>query len=97
MKTPEGVYKIDSRNPQSNFHLALHISYPSDEDNARAAAHGVNAGFDIMVHGIRDGMGWIGALHRCTDWTAGCIALTDEEIEELWRVTPDGTVIEIDP
>ena len=97
MKTPEGIYKIDSRNPHSDYHLALHVSYPSDEDTARAAERGVNAGFDIMVHGIRNGGGWIGAFHRMHDWTAGCIALTDEEIEELWRVTPDGTPIEIRP
>jgi murein L,D-transpeptidase YafK len=97
MKTPEGIYNIDSRNAQSSFHLALHISYPSDADNKRAAAHGVSAGFDIMIHGIQNGRGWIGAFHRWKDWTAGCIALTDEEIEELWRVTPDGTTTEIRP
>lgn len=97
MKTPEGIYKIDSRNPQSNFHLALHISYPSEQDNQRAAASGVSAGSDIMIHGIQNGRGWIGAFHRWKDWTAGCAALTDEEIEELWRVTPDGTTIEIRP
>jgi murein L,D-transpeptidase YafK len=97
MKTPEGTYKIDTRNAQSSFHLALHISYPSDEDNKRAAARGVSAGFDIMIHGIQNGRGWIGAFHRWHDWTAGCIAVTDEEIEELWRVTPDGTTIEIRP
>jgi murein L,D-transpeptidase YafK len=97
MKTPEGIYKIDGRNRQSSFHLALHISYPSDEDDKRAAAHGVSAGFDIMIHGIQNGRGWIGAFHRWNDWTAGCIAVTDEEIEELWRVTPDGTTIEIRP
>lgn len=97
MKTPEGIYQIDSRNPQSSFHLALHISYPSDKDNARAAEHGVSAGYDIMIHGLPNGHGWIGAFHRRTDWTAGCIALTDEEIEELWRVTPDRTPIEIKP
>ena len=97
MKTPEGIYKIDSRNPQSSFHLALHISYPSDEDDKRAAARGVPPGFDIMIHGIRNGRGWIGAFHRWNDWTAGCIAVTDEEIEELWRVTPDGTTIDIRP
>jgi murein L,D-transpeptidase YafK len=97
MKTPEGIYKIDSRNAQSSFHLALHISYPSDEDDKRAAARGVSAGSDIMIHGIQNGRGWIGAFHRWKDWTAGCIALTDEEIEELWRVTPDGTTIEIRP
>jgi len=97
MKTPEGIYKIDNRNAQSSFHLALHISYPSNDDNARAAKRGVLAGFDIMIHGIRNGLGWMGAFHRRKDWTAGCIALTDEEIEELWRVTPDGTTIEIRP
>ena len=96
-KVPEGIYKIDNRNAQSSFHLALHISYPSAEDNQRAAARGVSAGFDIMVHGIQNGRGWIGAFHRWKNWTAGCIALTDEEIEELWRVTPDGTVVEIRP
>jgi L,D-peptidoglycan transpeptidase YkuD (ErfK/YbiS/YcfS/YnhG family) len=97
MKTPEGIYKIDGRNAQSSFHLALHISYPSNDDNARAAERGVSAGFDIMIHGIQNGRGWIGAFHRWKDWTAGCIALGDEEIEELWRVTPDGTIIEIRP
>jgi murein L,D-transpeptidase YafK len=97
MKTPEGIYKIDGRNPQSSFHLALHISYPSDEDDRRASARGVSAGSDIMIHGIRNGRGWIGAFHRWSNWTAGCIALTDEEIEELWRVTTDGTTIEIRP
>ena len=96
-KTPEGIYKIDGRNAQSSFHLALHISYPSDEDRTRAAEQGVSAGFDIMIHGIQNGLGWIGAFHRMHDWTAGCIALTDEEIEELWRVTPDGTPVEIRP
>jgi len=97
MKTPEGVYEIDHRNPQSSFHLGLHVSYPSEEDNARATERGVSAGCDIMIHGLPNGHGWIGAFHRWRDWTAGCIALTDEEIEELWRVTPDSTAIEIRP
>jgi murein L,D-transpeptidase YafK len=97
MKTPEGVYTIDSRNPRSDYHLALHVSYPSNEDIARATEHGVNAGADIMIHGIANGAGWIGAFHRIHDWTAGCIALTDEEIEELWRVTPNGASVEIGP
>ena len=96
-KTPEGIYKIDNRNPHSNFHLALHISYPSAEDTARAAARGLSVGYDIMIHGLPNGRGWLGAFHRRKDWTAGCIALTDEEIEELWRVTPDESPIEIFP
>ncbi len=97
MKTPEGVYTIDYRNPHSDFHLALHISYPSAEDEARAAARGVAPGFDIMIHGLPNGHGWVGAFHRWKDWTAGCIALTDDEIEELWHVTPDGAPVEIRP
>jgi murein L,D-transpeptidase YafK len=96
-KTPEGIYKIDGRNAQSSFHLALHVSYPSEEDTARATERGASAGFDIMIHGIQNGLGWIGVFHRMHDWTAGCIALTDEEIDELWRVTPDGTTVEIRP
>ena len=97
MKTPEGVYWIDWRNSESDYHLSLHVTYPSEQDTARAAERGVNAGFDIMIHGIKNGGGWIGAFHRMHDWTAGCIALTDEEIEELYRVTPDWTPIEIKP
>lgn len=96
-KTPEGLYTVDYRNPTSDYHLSLHISYPSPEDDARAAARGVNAGFDIMIHGLPNGRGWVGAFHRRQDWTAGCVALTDAEIEELWRVTPDGTAVEIRP
>jgi murein L,D-transpeptidase YafK len=97
LKTPEGLYWIDGRNGESKFHLALHISYPSAEDTARAMARGTSAGCDIMIHGLPNDHGWIGAFHRRTDWTAGCIALTNEEIEELWRITPDGTPVEIRP
>ncbi|HJT81489.1 MAG TPA: L,D-transpeptidase family protein [Chthoniobacterales bacterium] len=97
MKTPEGVYTIDYRNPQSDFHLALHVSYPSAEDTARAAERGVSAGGDIMIHGLPNGQGSMADAYRNRDWTLGCIAVTDEEIEELWRITPDGTPIEIRP
>lgn len=97
MKTPEGVYKIDNHKADSDYHLALHVSYPSEDDNARAVARSVSAGSDIMIHGLPNGTGWIGLLHRQKDWTAGCIALANQEIEELYRVTPDGTIVEIDP
>jgi murein L,D-transpeptidase YafK len=97
MKTPEGVYSIDFRNPHSDYHLALHVSYPQPGDVKRAEALGTSAGGDIMIHGLPNGRGWIGKLHRQKDWTAGCIALTDAEIDELWRITPDGTPIEIRP
>jgi murein L,D-transpeptidase YafK len=97
MKTPEGSYVIDYRNPHSDYHLALHVSYPDREDERRAAARGVSAGGDIMIHGLPNGRGWMGELHRQKDWTAGCIAVTDQEIEELWRIIADGTPIEIRP
>lgn len=96
-RTPEGVYTIDSRNAQSGFYRALHVSYPDAAHVARARQSGCSAGGSIMVHGIKNGLGWLGRLHRLVDWTAGCIAVTNEEIEELWRVVPDGTPIEIRP
>ncbi|MGI8997269.1 MAG: L,D-transpeptidase family protein [Pyrinomonadaceae bacterium] len=96
-KTPEGKYVVDRRNPHSRFHLALHLSYPNEADVARAKRAGVSPGGDIMIHGIRNGFGWIGRLHRVTDWTEGCIAVTDSEIEEIWRAVPDKTEITIEP
>lgn len=96
-RTPEGLYKIDRRKPDSDFHLALHISYPNAQDVAQAEARGVSAGSDIMIHGLRNGSGWLGKLHRRRDWTNGCVAVTNREIEEIWRVVPDGTPIEIRP
>lgn len=96
-RTPEGSYTIDAHKFDSAFHRALHISYPSPTDSASAARRGVSAGGDIMIHGIRNGSGWWGAFHRLTDWTAGCIAVTDKQIEEIYQAVPDGTPIEIRP
>lgn len=96
-RTPEGSYTIDRRKVDSDFHLALHISYPNPEDVAQAASRGVSAGSDIMIHGLPNGSGWIGVLHRRKDWTDGCVAVTDQEIEEIWRTVPDGIVVEIRP
>jgi murein L,D-transpeptidase YafK len=96
-RTPEGAYYIDSRNPQSGFHRALHVSYPDANDVAAAQARGVSAGSDVLIHGIRNRLGWLGRLHRLVDWTAGCIAVTDGEMDEIWRVVPDGTPILIKP
>lgn len=96
-RTPEGSYRIVSRNPQSAFHRALRISYPNTRDRVQARLAGCNPGGDIMLHGLPDGLGWIGHLHHLIDWTSGCIAVTNVEIEELWRVVPVGTPIEIRP
>ncbi len=96
-RTPEGVYTIDARLPQSHYHLALHISYPDAAHRARAARHGVSPGGDVMIHGLPNGKGYIGSAHRMKDWTLGCIAVTDAEIEEIWRSVRVGTRIEIRP
>ena len=96
MKTPEGLYTIDGHKPDSDFHRALHISYPSSADRAQAAATGVNAGSDIEIHGLPNDAGPAN-FSAGQDWTAGCIALTNDEIDELSSLTPDGTTVEIKP
>jgi murein L,D-transpeptidase YafK len=96
-RTPEGAYTIDRRKSDSGFHRALHVSYPSPSDIDQAVLRGVPPGADIMIHGLPNGLGWLGAFHRALDWTAGCIAVTDAQIDEIWRAVPDGTPIEIRP
>jgi len=96
-RTPEGMYTIDSRNPSSQFHLALHISYPNAEDRERAKKLGVSPGVNIMIHGLPPAFAWLGPLHRQHDWTLGCVAVTDPEIEEIWNMVPNGTTVEIKP
>lgn len=94
-RTPEGIYKIDYKNLNSSFHLSLHISYPNKTDRKMALQNGVNPGGMIMIHGLKNGLGFIGRLHLLFDWTDGCIAVTNSEIDEIVRVTPVGTIIEI--
>jgi murein L,D-transpeptidase YafK len=96
-KTPEGVYVLDFRNAHSQFYKAIHISYPNEHDRAIARQKGVSPGGDVFVHGLPNGYGAIGAAHRLKDWTDGCIAVTDEEIDEIWKAVPDGAQIEIKP
>ncbi len=96
-KTPEGDYVIDAMKSNSRFHRALHISYPNLADRERAHVAGVNPGGDVEIHGIENGLGWIGSLHRGIDWTDGCIAVTDDEIEEIWNRVKIGTSVEIGP
>jgi murein L,D-transpeptidase YafK len=91
-RTPEGLYVIDTRNPTSRFHLSLRVSYPNAADRARAAQLGRSPGGDIFLHGQPNG--WP-AGRVAGDWTDGCIAFSNEEIEELWAIVPDGTPIEI--
>src|SRR5437763_719780 len=87
LRTPEGLYTIDWRNPKSAFHLSLHISYPNDADRERAREIGVDPGGEIMIHG--------GKERLTSEGTRGCIAVTDAEIEEIWNLVADGTPIEI--
>ena len=96
-KTPEGNYIIDAKNPHSQFHLSLHISYPNAADRQRARKLDVSPGGDIMIHGLMPQYAWMGAQHRETDWTDGCVAVTNAEIEEIWELVPVGTRVEIRP
>jgi murein L,D-transpeptidase YafK len=96
-KTPEGDYVIDYRNPNSTCHLSLHVSYPAAADRSAAAELGCDPGGDIMIHGLPNGYGFVGAAQRLIDWTAGCVAVTDAEMDELWRAVRVGTPITILP
>jgi murein L,D-transpeptidase YafK len=93
-RTPEGSYTIEGRNPGSAYHLSLKVSYPNPEDRAFAQAQGRSPGDDIFLHGQPNSLPF-GRVPG--DWTDGCIALSNAEIEELWRIVPDGTTIEIRP
>jgi len=96
-RTPEGIYVIDSRNAHSQFHRSLHISYPNAVDREHARKMNASPGGDIYIHGLPNGYGFVGATHRARDWTDGCIAVTDQEIEEIWKLVANGTPVEIRP
>ena len=96
-KTPEGVYFIDDKNPNSGYHKNLGVSYPDKADKENAKRLGKPPGSDIKIHGIRNRMGFIGKFHRWFDWTLGCIAVTNAEIDELFKTVKIGTRIEINP
>lgn len=96
-KTPEGEYFIDAKKPNSRFYRALHISYPNEADKKRASSQGLDPGGDVEIHGIENGLGWIGGLQRSLDWTDGCIAVTDPEIDEIYGSVAKGTPVEIKP
>ena len=96
-RTPEGRYVLDWRNPRSRFHRSIHISYPGPEDLARARGRGLSPGGDIMIHGLPSRLGGFAAEHVQWDWTEGCIAVSNAEMDEIWDLVADGTVIEIRP
>lgn len=96
-KTPEGTYTILSKKSNSAYHLSLKISYPSTHDREVAQSMNVNPGGDIMIHGLRNGLGWIGAYHTLRDWTRGCIAVTNDEIEEIYGMVQEGTPVRLIP
>lgn len=94
-KTPEGIYVLDRHNAHSLYHRSIHISYPNADDVARARRLGVPTGGDLYIHGLPND--YEGPTQQLGDWTEGCIAVTNAEIEEIWRVVADGTPIEIKP
>jgi len=96
-RTPEGSYVLDARNPSSHFYKAFHISYPNQKDIANAKKLKVSPGGDIMLHGLPKEYAWIGKAHRLHDWTDGCVAVTNEEMDEIWKLVRVGTPIEIKP
>ena len=96
-RTPEGSYLIDWKNAKSAYHLSLHISYPNQQDRSLADARSVSPGGMIMIHGQPNGFGWLSRLLQLRDWTDGCIAVTNIEMEEIWRAVGDGTPILIQP
>jgi len=96
-RTPEGTYLINDKNPGSQYHKNLGISHPHPVDEREARKKGVSPGGDIKIHGLRNGLGFIGKFHRLANWTAGCIALTNEEVDELYDHVAIGTPIIILP
>ncbi|GGB72540.1 hypothetical protein GCM10007424_10600 [Flavobacterium suaedae] len=96
-RTPEGDYIINDRNPNSGYHKNLGVSYPNNKDREHAKQLGKPPGGDIKIHGLRNGRGYIGKFHRWKDWTAGCIAVTDSEVDELYEAVVNNATIKIIP
>lgn len=96
-RTPEGLYKVAAFNPNSQFYRSIRISYPNEHDRARAQALGTSPGGDIMIHGLAPERRHYGTDHWMFNWTSGCIAVTDREMDEIWQRVEVGTPIEIRP
>lgn len=96
-RTPEGVYRISQHKADSTCYRALRISYPNAQQVARSKSEQKGPGGNIMIHGLKNGWGWLGRCHRWLDWTAGCVAVTNSEMDRLWEAVPDGSVVELRP
>ena len=96
-KTPEGIYLLDARNPESDYFLSIHISYPNAVDRAEARQLGVNPGSAIMIHGQPNNPTFSQAYYAREDWTNGCIAVSNSDMIDIWLMTPDSVPIEIVP
>ncbi|MFZ0320653.1 MAG: L,D-transpeptidase family protein [Candidatus Sulfotelmatobacter sp.] len=96
-RTPEGLYTLDSRNSNSHFYKAFHISYPNSKDLATAKKLGVSPGGAIMLHGLPKEFAFVGKAQALHDWTDGCIAVSNDEMDEIWKLVHVGTPIEIKP
>ncbi len=96
-RTPEGKYILDYKKENSSFYKAIHISYPNNEDKKRAKEKEVSPGGQIMIHGQKNGIGWLSFITQCFNWTDGCIAVSNSAMEEIWNAVNTGTPIEIKP
>lgn len=96
-RTPEGDYQLDWRNSNSDFYKSIHISYPNARDRELASAWGLDPGGSIMIHGLPNEAGDMAFAYSGLDWTNGCIAVTNEEMDEIWQLVADGTPIRILP
>lgn len=96
-RTPEGQYTLSYKNDRSRYHRSIKVSYPNAQDREEARALGVDPGSDIMIHGLGPERAFLGKTHLAADWTEGCIAVTNEQMNEIWKLVPVGTPIEIRP
>ncbi len=96
-RTPEGRYILDRKNSHSHFYKSIHISYPNGRDRKQARKRGVDPGGDIMIHGQKNGWQWLSPLSRFIDWTDGCIAVSNHDMDAIWQAVRVGTPIEIRP
>lgn len=94
-RTPEGDYILDYKNNESKYHLSIRISYPNEADITRAKAQGLDPGDNIFIHGQPNGFGWMGWLNQKTNWTDGCIALKNTDMDEVWNAVDEGTKVRI--